>query len=165
MNWNRAKQLKSAGAVVGMVVIGAVLPSAVGATSGQNELRLNGGDTLESNAWHCGTYFRHCSWQTSAKLVGSHPRRARWISVNTEVKAHGPSAKITLGKTTNVEITFKSSNLVRTRWINRKHWISWSGGKVSPSFSTTYVSTRSSASAYHSIFGRPHGLVAYAGAF
>lgn len=165
MNWNRAKHLKAAGGVVGVVVMAAVLPSTVGATKGDGELRLNGGDKLMSYAWHCGTYFRHCSWQTSAKLVGSHPRRARWIAVNTEVRAHGPSAKITIGKSTNVEITFKSSTLVRTRWVNRKHWISWSSGRVGPSLSTAYVSTRASASAYHRIFGRPHGVIAYAGMY
>lgn len=165
MRRSRAKQLASAAGIAGVVMAAALLPSTVGATSARNELRLRGGDTLQSNAWHCSTYMRHCSWQTSAKLLGHNPSRARWIAVHSEVKGHGIRPKITLGRTTNVEITFRSRKLVRTRWINRRHWISWSAGRVSPSFSTAYVSTRSSASAYHRIFGRPRGLVAYAGAF
>lgn len=142
-----------------------VVPLHAGATSASNDLRLSGGDTLVSDAWHCSTYVKSCSWRTAAKLKGNTPRRARWIQMNSEVQGHGISPKITIGKNTNVEITFRSKSLVKTRWRNRQHWISWSGGKVSPSFSTAYVSTRSSASAYHKVFGRPSGLVAYAGAF
>lgn len=164
MTRSRARQFILVGVVAGMATV-AVLPSTVGATSASNELRLRGGDTLKSNAWHCSTYVKHCSWRTSAKLLGYNPARARRIGVSSEIRAHGISPKITIGKSTNVEITFKSKKLLKTRWVNRRHWISWSGGKVSPSFSTAYVSTRSSASASHRIFGRPSGLVAYAGAF
>jgi hypothetical protein len=52
---------------------------------------------------------------------------------------------------------------VKTRWRNTNSWLSWSGGTVSPSFSTAWVSTRSTASAYHRIFGGPQ-VQAYAGA-
>ena len=142
---------------------GAAVPSAF-ATKASNELNLVGGNKLQSNAFHCTTYWSACSWETSAKLLGNSPKRASWIQNAAELKAHGPSAKITLGKSSNVEITFKSKTLVKTRWRNTRTWISSSGGKVKPSKSTLYVSTRASASAYHPKFGKPGPVVAYAGA-
>jgi hypothetical protein len=144
------------------LVLGA--PSAGQATSASSELNLNGGNKLVSDAFHCTTYFRHCSWQTSAKLIGNSPKRATWIQNNASIEGHGVSAKITLGKSTNVEVTFKSKTLIKTRWRNTKSWISWSKGKVSPSFSTAYVSTTSKAYAYHKRFGKPGPVTAYAGA-
>jgi hypothetical protein len=139
-------------------------PAVVHATSASTQLHLNGGDTLEADAFHCTSYFRHCSWQTSAKLLGTHPHRASWIQNNAEIQAHGISPKISLGKSINIEITFKSRSLVKTRWRNTRSWISWSKGKVSPSFSTAYVSTKSKAYARSHIFGKPGPVVAYAGA-
>ena len=61
-------------------------------------------------------------------------------------------------------MTSKSKTLIKTRWRNTKSWISWSKGKVSPSFSTAYVSTTSKAYAYHKRFGKPGPVTAYAGA-
>ncbi|MGH2917170.1 MAG: hypothetical protein ACRDLS_01020 [Solirubrobacteraceae bacterium] len=141
------------------------IPSSAPATSASTELNLVGGDTLQANAWHCGTYVKSCSWQSSAKLLGYHPARARWIRNTAEIEAHGFRAKITLGKVINVEIIEKKRSLIKTRWTNRKHWISWSSGKVKPSWTTLFVSTRSSATAAHRIFGRPGPVTAYAGAF
>ncbi|PZS21543.1 MAG: hypothetical protein DLM61_27810 [Pseudonocardiales bacterium] len=150
--------------VAASVVLAVIAAAPAAGTSAHNELRLNRGDRLQSNAWHCGVYFRSCSWQTSAKLLGYTPANARWITNYSEVKAHGISPKITIGKNTNVEITFKSSTLIKTRWTNRNAWISWSSGKVSPSFTTAYISTRESAYAYHRFFGRPGPVTSYAGA-
>lgn len=148
------------GAVVAMLV-----PASGLATSAQSELNLVGGDTLQANAWHCGTYVKACSWQSSAKLLGHNPARARWIKNVAEVRAHGIRARLTLGTSTNVEIVEKSRSLIKTRWTNRRHWISWSRGKVKPGWTTAYVSTKVTASAAHRIFGRPRGVTAYAGAF
>lgn len=134
------------------------------ATTASNELNLRGGDKLQANAFHCGVYFNHCSWSSSAKLLGNTPKRASWIRNNAEIKAHGPSAKLTLGKSINVEVEFKSKALVKTKWTNTKTWISDSSGKVSPSKTTLWVSTKSKAYAYHPRFGRPGPVVAYAGA-
>jgi hypothetical protein len=134
------------------------------ATTASSELNLRGGDKLQANAFHCGVYLNSCSWSTSAKLIGTTPRRASWIQNNSEIRAHGPSAKLTLGKSTNIEITFKSRSLIKTRWRNSKTWISDSNGKVSPSKTTVYVSTRSKAYASHRTFGKPGPVVAYAGA-
>lgn len=142
----------------------AVVPTAHG-TSSSSSLDLKGGNKLEANAWHCGTYVKSCSWKSSAKLLGTNPRRASWIQNNAVAKAHGPFAKLTIGKSTNVEITLKSKNLVKTRWRNSRAWISDSSGKVSPSFSTVYVSTESKAYANHKTFGSPGPVKAYAGAF
>ena len=144
--------------------LGALAPVAAQATNASNELNLVGGDRLQANAFHCTTYLRQCSWETSAKLLGDNPKNASWIQNAAELKAHGPSAKITLGKSSNVEITFKSKSLVKTRWRNTKTWISSSGGKVKPSLSTAYVSTRASATAKHPKFGTPGPVTAYAGA-
>jgi hypothetical protein len=149
------------------IVVGVLAATASGATAttGSSELNLRGGDKLQANAFHCGIFFSHCSWSSSAKLLGKTPDRASWIRNNAEIRAHGPSAKITLGKSSNVEIEFKSKTLIKTRWTNTKTWISDSSGKVSPSKTTTYVSTKSSAYAYHPAFGKPGPVVAYAGAF
>jgi hypothetical protein len=152
-------------AVISMIAAAVLLtPTVVGATTGSNALDLNGGDKLVSDAFHCGTFFNHCSWQTSAKLIGSNPKRASWIQNNAIIEAHGPSAKITLGKSINVEVTFKSKTMIKTRWRNTKSWISSSKGKVSPSKTTLWIGTKSSAYASHPKFGRPGPVVAYAGA-
>ncbi|MDQ3849406.1 MAG: hypothetical protein M3296_02155 [Actinomycetota bacterium] len=136
------------------------------ATSASTELNLNGGDKLVSNAWHCSTYWNHCSWVTSAKLKGNTPRNAVWIQNGATIQGHGPSVSIALDpKSVNVEIVFKAKTLIRTRWRNSRTWISWSSSRVSPSKSTAWVSTQSSATAYHPRFGHPGPLVAYAGAF
>lgn len=150
-------------AFAGLAATALALPAPVYATSASTRLRLNGGDVLEADAFHCTTYFRSCTWQTSAKLLGIHPARASWIQNSAEIQAHGIVPTITLGKSSNVQITFKSRSLVKTRWRNTNSWLSWSGGTVSPSFSTAWVSTRSTASAYHRIFGGPQ-VQAYAGA-
>jgi hypothetical protein len=160
---SRIRKAMTFGALVaGLAAVAA--PNAA-ATSESNSLDLKGGDKLESNAFHCGVYLNSCSWSSSAKLIGSTPDRASWIQNNAEVRAHGPSAKITIaGKNSNVEITFKSSSLLKTKWRNTKTWISDSSGKVSPSKSVIYVSTKSKAYASHPAFGKPGPVVAYAGA-
>jgi hypothetical protein len=150
-------------AALGVAAAALTGPAAVHATSSSSQLNLNGGDILEADAFHCTAYFKHCSWQTSAKLLGNHPTVASWIQNSSEIQAHGIVPKISLGKSINVEITFKSRTLIKTRWRNTHSWISWSKGKVSPSFSTAYVSTRATASAYHRLFGKPK-VSAYAGA-
>jgi hypothetical protein len=150
-------------AVTAAGIAAAAVPVAT-ATTGSAELNLKSGDKLQSNAFHCGTYFNSCSWSASAKLLGTTPRRASWIQNNAEIQAHGPLAKITLGKSTNIEITFKSKSLIKTRWRNTKTWISDSSGKVTPSKTTLFVSTKSKAYAYHKRFGKPGPVVAYAGA-
>ena len=150
---------------LGVALAGAALaPVTALATSGSTELDLVGGDKLQSNAWHCGIYFNACSWKTSAKLLGSTPKRASWIQNNSEVQVHGPFAKITLGKSSNIEITFKSKTLIKTRWRNTHTWISASSGKVKPSKTTIYVSVRAKAYASHKIFGKPGPVESYAGA-
>jgi hypothetical protein len=154
------KWLAALGVVAAATLTG---PAAVHATNASTQLQLNGGDTLEADAFHCTSYWKHCNWQTSAKLLGTHPKLASWIQNNAEIKAHGIFPKITLGKSTNIEITFKSTTLIKTRWRNTHSWISWSKGKVSPSFSTAYITTKSTASAYHRIFGKPR-VAADAGA-
>ena len=150
------------GIMVGLLA--AAGASSASATTGSSELNLKGGDKLQANAFHCGVFWNHCSWSSSAKLLGNTPKRASWIRNNAEIRAHGPSASITLGKSTNVVIEFKSKTLVKTKWTNTKTWISDSSGKVSPSKTTTFVSTKSKAYAYHPAFGRPGPVVAYAGA-
>ncbi len=155
----------ASGAVVAVTLVAVLAPASGVATSAESELRLVGGNKLVAHAWHCGTYVNACSWQASAKLLGHNPSRARWIKNTAEVKAHGFRAKISIGRNTNVEITERSRSLIKTRWINRRHWISWSAGKVRPNRTTFYVSTKATASAAHRIFGRPRGVTAYAGAF
>ena len=155
------KRLSSIGVAAGIFASSA-MPAM--ATTGSSELNLKSGDKLQANAFHCGLYFSHCSWSSSAKLLGTTPKRATWIRNNAEIRAHGPSASITIGKSSNVVIEFKSKTLIKTRWTNTKTWISDSSGKVSPSKTTVYVSTKSKAYAYHPAFGTPGPVVAYAGA-
>lgn len=132
-------------------------------TAASTEVNLRGGDRLQANAWHCSVYLSGCSWATSSKLLGTHPRQAAWIQNTAEIQAHGPMARITLGMNSNVEITFSSSTRINTRWRNTRSWIADSHGKVNPSLTTTFVSVRSQAVAQHQIFGNP-SVTAYAGA-
>jgi hypothetical protein len=144
--------------------VGIVAAVPAGATNAHSELQLKGGDQLQANAYHCGTYFRNCSWTSSAKLLGTTPRRAKWIQNNAKVEGHGPSAKITIGKSSNVEVTFKSKTLFKTRWRNGNAFISDSSGKAHVSLTTLWVSTESLAYASHKSFGKPGPVRAYAGA-
>lgn len=139
-------------------------PAVGHATSASSQLDLPGGDKLEADAFHCGLYWSHCSWQTSAKLIGNHPKRATWIQNNAIIQGHGPSVKISLGKSSNVEITFKSKTMIKTRWRNTKSWISWSKGKVSPSHTTLWISTESTATAYIPVTKKAGPVSATAGA-
>lgn len=101
------------GIMVGLLA--AAGASSASATTGSSELNLKGGEKLQANAFHCGVFWNHCSWSSSAKLLGNTPKRASWIRNNAEIRAHGPSASITLGKSTNVVIEFKSKTLVKTK--------------------------------------------------
>jgi hypothetical protein len=153
-------------AISGLVAVLAVLIGAqpASATSAQTNLRLVGGDTLQANAWHCGTYWNTCSWANSAKLLGYNPAYARSITNESELQVHGVSVSISLGSSWNVSVVYHSTTLIRSRWTNYNAWISDSSGSVKVSPWSTYVSSKETASAYHPIFGSPHGLVAYAGA-
>ena len=142
----------------------AVAPSAE-ATSSTTNLRLNGGDVLQVNAWHCGTYVSSCSWKTSTKVLGSHPLKASSVTNASQLQAHGWGGSISLGSSWNVTITGSSHSLVSTRWTNTNAWISDSGGVVKPGWATAWVSTRATGSARHPIFGSPSNVQAYAGAF
>jgi hypothetical protein len=136
------------------------------ATGATTTLRLKGGDRLVANAWHCGTYVRACGWKSSAKLLGTNPSRARWITNRATIEAHGLRASLSLSrKGPTVRVTGTSRAVVRTVWTNTNAWISDSAGEVRPGFTTAYVSVRSVASASHPTFGTPSGVTAYAGAF
>lgn len=158
------KKLRAACAIAaGPLVLGLASAMPAEATSASNNLNLKGGDTLQANAWHCGTFQNSCSWANSAKVLGYHPAYASSVTNESEIQAHGISASLTIGSTVNVNIVFTSDSIVRSRWTNYHAWISDSSGEAYPDWSTTYVSSKETASAYDKIFGSPHGLVAYAG--
>lgn len=150
--------LVAAAAVLGLTASPAV------ATSASTTLRLAGGDRLQANAWHCGTYFRACSWANSAKVLGTHPKYAASVTNVSEVAVHGIVLGITISKPINIHIIYKSTTLVRSRWTNFHAWISDSSGVANVSPLSTYVSSKETASATDRVFGSPHNLVAYAGA-
>jgi hypothetical protein len=135
-----------------------------GATSGSTTLNLSGGDKLQANAWHCGTYVRACSWANSAKVLGTHPSYADSVTNQSNIQVHGISLSISLGSTTNVSIIYHSSGLIKSKWTNYNAWISDSSGIAHVSVLSTYVSSREIASAHDAIFGSPSGVTAYAGA-
>jgi hypothetical protein len=138
--------------------------SPAAATSASTTLNLAGGDRLQANAWHCGTYWNSCSFANSAKVLGCNPCYASSVTNVTEVQVHGISLSLSFGSTTNIGIIFTSTGLIRSRWTNYNAWISDSSGVANVSPLSTYVSSKETASAYHPIFGSPGGLVALAGA-
>lgn len=140
------------------------LAAPASATSASSSLRLAGGDTLQANAWHCGSYFNSCSFANSAKLLGSSPYNASSITNQTEVQVHGISVSISLGTSKNFGIIYNSSTLIKSRWTNYNNWISDTSGVVNVSPFSTYVSSKEIASAYHPTFGSPSGVTATAGA-
>lgn len=144
-------------------VLGAAA-SPASATGASTTLNLVGGDKLQANAWHCGTYFRACSWANSAKVLGCNPCFAGSVTNISEVAVHGIVLGITISRPINISITYRSSALVRSRWTNFNAWISDSSGVANVSPLSTYVSSKETASATDRKFGSPHGLVAYAGA-
>ena len=141
-----------------------VAASPASATSASTTINLKGGDRLQANAWHCGTYLRACSWANSAKVLGCNPCFARSVTNLSEVRVHGIVLNITISKPINVSIVYRSTGLVRSRWTNTHAWISDSSGVANVSPLSTYVSSKETASASDPKFGSPHGLVALAGA-
>jgi hypothetical protein len=141
-----------------------VAASPAAATSASTTLNLHGGDQLQANAWHCGTYFSACSWANSAKVLGCNPCYAHSVTNVSEVAVHGIVLGITISKPINISIIYKSSTLVRSRWTNFNAWISDSSGVANVSPLSTYVSSKETASASDPIFGTPSGVTAYAGA-
>ena|ERR1022692_713053 len=160
---SRLRVLLAAGAILASAGL-AVAPMAQ-ATSSSTSLRLNGGDALQVNAWHCGSYVSSCSWSTSTQLLGWSPALASSITNQSQLQAHGWGGSISLGSSWNVTITGSSHTLVSTRWTNTNAWIADSGGVVKPGWATAWVSTRAIGSAYHRTFGSPSNVQAYAGAF
>lgn len=153
------------GAVVGAgAAILAISTGGASATQNSSTMNLAGGDQLQANAWHCGTYFKACSFTASAKVLGTHPSYAASVTNQTEVAVHGIVLDISLGTTKNFGVVYTQSGLVRSRWTNYNAWISDSSGTVNVSPLSTYVSTKETASAYDPIFGSPSGLSTTAGA-
>lgn len=142
----------------------AILVAPAMATSASNTLNLAGGDRLRANAWHSTAYMTTCDWETSSKVLGTHPSYADWVRCNTEIAAHGIKATFSISKSSQINVTFVSKTLYKGYWINYDNWISWSSGSVKPGYTTVWVSAKATASAHDAVFGTPSNLVAYAGA-
>lgn len=117
------------------------------ATNASATWRLSGGDRFQVNAWHCGIYLNHCSWTTSTKLFGAHPRRAAWIKNTAVLEAHGFHASLTISKEPGVTLTQSSKSIGTVTWINFHNRISDNSGVMSPNWTTVYVSTESCGAA------------------
>ena len=156
------KRLLPVLAVVPLFLGIAAIPAS--ATSASTTLNLHGGDQLQANAWHCGSYWSNCSWANSAKVLGYNPAYADSVTNVSEIQVHGVVLNLSIGDKVNVGIVYTSTGLVRSRWTNYNAWISDSSGTAQVSPLSTYVSSKETASAHDGIFGSPSGVVAYAGA-
>ena len=121
-------------------------PSA-NATSASSSWNIHSGDKVSINAWHCGLYTNACSWTSSTKLSGSHPKNAVWIENVASLQAHGISASLTISKEPQATLTMVSKSLGRVTWKNTHSWISDNSGLMKPNHTTIYVSTQSCGSA------------------
>jgi hypothetical protein len=157
--WKRACVVVASGAA-----LAGLFASSAGATTGSTTLNLAGGDRLEANAWHCGTYISDCSWANSAKITGSNPSYADSVTNESDLEVHGVSVSISLGSTKNVGIIWTSETLIKSKWTNYNAWISDSSGVANVGYTSTYVSSKEIASAHDAIFGSPSDVTAYAGA-
>ena len=118
------------------------------ATSASASWKLKNGTTFQVNGWHCGFYVKSCSWTASTKLTkGSKHYKATWIQNRTELQAHGFRASIKISKNPEATLTMKSKSLGEVRWKNYHAWISDNSGKMTPGWTTVYVSVRSCGSA------------------
>jgi len=125
------------------VFASALTISPADATNASGKWNLRGGDQLQVNAWHCGTYVSTCSWSSSTKLLGSHPWRAIWIQNKATLEAHGFRATLTISKKPGAILDQTTRSMGTVRWTNFRAWIADNSGEMSPSWTTAYVSTRS----------------------
>lgn len=136
-----------AGITTILAVAGLAISGPAQATSESASWKLKGGDTFQVNAWHCAAYLKSCSWKTSTKLLGNNPFNAIWIENRAELRAHGLNASLKISKRPSATLTMKSKSLGVVRWRNTRDWIADNSGKMNPSWTTVYVSTRSCGSA------------------
>lgn len=124
-----------------------VWPRRLSATSDSSTWNLPGGDKFQVNAWHCGTYVKACNWTASTKLKGTHPSKAKWIKNRALLQAHGISVSIKISKNPEATLTMKSRSLGQVSLKNTNAKIADTSGQMRPSWTTTFVSTKSCGSA------------------
>lgn len=135
------------------------------AWSDESHSSMGAGRYIQANAWHCNTFVDKCSFATSAKaFTNSNLNVAQtmsWVKNVAEITAHGGSISISISNHPGATITGTSSTKTST-WTNNKTWISDLSGKSDPSWSTTYITTCSTASAYSSSLGIKGSTIACA---
>jgi hypothetical protein len=135
------------------------------AWSDEGHASMGAGRYIQANAWHCNTFVDKCSFATSAKAFTSSSlstaQKMSWVKNVAEVTAHGGSLSISVSNHPGATITGTSSTKSAS-WTNTNTWISDISGLSDPSWTTTYITTCSTASAYSSALGIKGSAVACA---
>jgi hypothetical protein len=143
-----------------MAVAGA---SSASAWSDTDDTYMGGSRWIQANAWHCNFFVDKCDWKTSSKAYKnsglSTTANMTWIKNVAEITAHGGTISISLSKHPSATISGTSSTK-SVSWTNYGAWISDFAGGSDPSWTTTYLTTCSNASAYSSSLGVKGGAVA-----